>query len=86
MEFKFKTPISNGDVKATNNQAKAFDGVGDSAKKAGGKAKKAGKEAQKGLDVEPLDLTKFTPSKTPNPPRQEQAVEAVEAVAVEVEV
>ena len=45
--FKFKAPVSAGDVKTTNQQAKALDGVGDSAKKAGKKSAKAGKEAQK---------------------------------------
>jgi len=45
--FKFKAPVSAGDVKTTNEQAKALDGVGDSAKKAGKKSAKAGKEAQK---------------------------------------
>ena len=45
--FKFKAPVSAGDVKTTNQQAKALDGVGDSAKKAGKKSEKAGKDAQK---------------------------------------
>ena len=45
--FKFKAPVTAGDVKTTNQQAKALDGVGDSASKAGKKSAKAGKEAKK---------------------------------------
>jgi phage-related protein len=45
--FKFTAPVTAGDVKTTNQQAKALDGVGDSASKAGKKSAKAGKEAQK---------------------------------------
>ena len=45
--FKFKAPVSSGDVKNTQNQAKALDGVGKSADKAGKKSAKAGEKAKK---------------------------------------
>ena len=45
--FKFKPPVSSGDVKNTQNQAKALDGVGKSADKAGKKSAKAGTKAKK---------------------------------------
>ena len=45
--FKFKPPVTSGDVKNTVNQGKALDGVGKSADKAGKKSAKAGKKAKK---------------------------------------
>jgi hypothetical protein len=44
--FKFKPPVTSGDVKNTVNQGKALDGVGKSADKAGKKSAKAGKKAR----------------------------------------
>ena len=44
--FKFKPPVTSGDVKNTVNQGKALDGVGKSAEKAGKKSAKAGKKAK----------------------------------------
>ena len=44
--FKFKPPVTSGDVKNTVNQGKALDGVGKSADKAGKKSAKAGKKAK----------------------------------------
>ena len=44
--FKFKPPVSSGDVKNTQAQGKALDGVGKSADKAGKKSAKAGKKAK----------------------------------------
>jgi phage-related protein len=50
--FKYKPPVTSGDVKTTNEQAKAMEGVGKAAEGAGKKSSKAAKkakEAWKGL-------------------------------------
>ena len=47
--FKFKPPVTSGDVKNTVNQGKALDGVGESAEKAGKKSAKAGKRSEKSM-------------------------------------
>lgn len=44
--FKYKPPVSSGDVKITNDQAKAMGGVGDAAEKAGKKSAKAAKKSK----------------------------------------
>ena len=48
--FKYRPPVSSGDVKTTNQQAKALDGMGDAADKAGKKAEGAGKKSAKAAD------------------------------------
>lgn len=44
--FKYKAPVSQGDVAVTESQAKALDGVGGAAEKAGKKSAKAAKKAK----------------------------------------
>ena len=44
--FKYKAPVTKGDVAATESQAKALDGVGGAAEKAGKKSAKAAKKAK----------------------------------------
>jgi hypothetical protein len=44
--FKYKPPVTGGDVKTTNEQAKALDGVGKAADKAGKKSAKAAKKSK----------------------------------------
>jgi hypothetical protein len=44
--FKYKAPVSKGDVAATESQAKALGGVGDAAEKAGKKSAGAAKKAK----------------------------------------
>lgn len=44
--FKYKAPISKGDIKTTNAQADAMKGVGDAAEKAGKKSSKAAKKSK----------------------------------------
>ena len=44
--FKYKAPVSQGDVAVTESQAKALDGVGGAAEKAGKKSAKAAKKTK----------------------------------------
>ena len=82
--FKFKPPVTSGDVKNTVNQGKALDGVGDSAKKAGKKSAKAGKEAKKAWSGT-FGFDEVHTIKDPEPQAQAQAVaQAVEVAVVAV--